>query len=82
MATGKPAVVTNVSGIPQIIDDGETGVLLPKRNLEELAHAIVPLLNDDAKRARMGLKARKRADSKLSWQIVVRNTKDLYDKIP
>jgi len=80
MATGKPLVGTNVGGIPQIITDGETGILVPPRNPEELAHAIVSLLNDDGKRAAMGLNARKRAESEFSWQIIAGKTQNIYHR--
>ncbi len=80
MATGKPLVATNVGGIPQIIADGKTGILVPPRNPEELAYAIVSLLNDDEKRAKMGLNARKRTEREFSWQIIARQTQNLYQK--
>ena len=80
MATGKPLVGTNIGGIPQIITDGETGILVPPRNPEELAYAIVSLLNDDGKRTRMGLKARNRAETEFSWQIIARKTQNIYDE--
>ena len=81
MASGKPLVGTNVGGIPQIIADGETGILVPPRSPEELAYAIACLLNDDEKRAAMGLNARKRAESEFSWQIIARRTQNIYNKI-
>lgn len=78
MATGKPLVGTRVGGIPRIIADGKTGILVPPRNPEELAHAITSLLSDKGKRTAMGLKARKRAESEFSWQIIARKIQDIY----
>lgn len=78
IATGKPLVGTNVGGNPQIIADGETGILVPPKNPEELAHAITSLLSDKGKRTAMGLKARKRAESEFSWQIIARKIQDIY----
>lgn len=69
-----------MSGIHQITADGETGILVLPRNSEELAYATVSLLNDDAKSARIGLRATKRAESKLFWHIVARKTQNLHDK--
>lgn len=80
MATGKPLVGTKVGGIPQIIADGETGILVPPRSPEELAYAIISLLNDDGKRAVMGLNARRRAETEFSWQIIARRTQNIYDE--
>ncbi|MFC2046727.1 glycosyltransferase family 4 protein [Chloroflexota bacterium] len=81
MATGKSLVGTNVGGIPQIITHDKTGMLVSPRNPEELAQAIVSLLNDDGKRAAMGLNARKRAVSEFSWQIIAGKTQNIYDKV-
>ena len=81
MAAGKPLVGTNVGGIPQIIADGETGILVPPRSPEELAHAVISLLDDDKKRHSMGLNARKRAESEFSWQIIARKTQILYQRV-
>lgn len=78
MATGKPLVGTRVGGTPWIIADGETGILVPPRNPEELAHAITSLLSDKGKRTAMGLKARKKAESEFSWQIIARKIQDIY----
>lgn len=81
MATGKPLVGTRVGGIPRIIADGKTGILVPPRNPEELAHAITSLLSDKGKRTTMGLKARKRAESEFSWQIIARKIQDIYYRV-
>jgi len=52
-AEGVPVVATNVGGIPEIIKDGETGILVKPADPEELARAIAGLLSDDRKRAAM-----------------------------
>jgi len=52
MACGTPVVGTNVGGIPEIISDGENGLLVPARNPEKLAGAIVRVLNDSNLAAR------------------------------
>ncbi|HCO19313.1 MAG TPA: hypothetical protein DIT39_06905 [Tissierellales bacterium] len=81
MASGKPLVGTNVGGIPQIIADGETGILVSSRNPEELANAIATLLSDDGKRATMGLSARRRAESEFSWETIAQKTMSIYSSI-
>lgn len=78
MATGKPLVGTRVGGTPRIIADGETGILVPPRNPKELAYAITSLLSDKGKRTAMGLKAREKAESEFSWQIIARKIQDIY----
>lgn len=60
-AMGVPAVGTDVRGTREVIVDGETGYLVPTRNAEALAEAIVRLLREPAKRQAMGKAARQRA---------------------
>ncbi len=54
MAAGKACIGTRVGGIPEVIDDGVTGLLVPPHDPPALAGAIVRLLKDGALRARMG----------------------------
>jgi glycosyltransferase involved in cell wall biosynthesis len=61
MALGRPAVVTAVGGTPEVVTDGEQGVLVPPRDPDALAEGLLRLLGDDALRARMGAAARERA---------------------
>jgi glycosyltransferase involved in cell wall biosynthesis len=49
-----PCIATTVSGIPELIDDGRTGLLVPPRDPEALAHALAALIADPALRARLG----------------------------
>jgi len=81
MATGKPLVGTNVGGIPHIIANNKTGVLVRLGNPRELACAMVSLLNDDGKRVTMGLNARKRVEREFSWQIIARKTRGIYEEV-
>jgi glycosyltransferase involved in cell wall biosynthesis len=54
---GKPVVATSVGCMPEYVEDGVTGLLVPPRNVEQLADAIIRLLSDDALRHRMGKNA-------------------------
>jgi glycosyltransferase involved in cell wall biosynthesis len=55
MAYHKPIVATRVGGIPEIVDDGESGYLIERGDVDRLAEKILELVNDDAKRQRMGI---------------------------
>jgi glycosyltransferase involved in cell wall biosynthesis len=55
---GKPVVATRVGCLPEYVQDGITGLLVPPRNVEELADAIARLLSDDVMRHRMGENAK------------------------
>jgi glycosyltransferase involved in cell wall biosynthesis len=54
MAAGLPVVATRVGGIPEIVEHGVTGLLVPARDPEALASALVALAADPALRERMG----------------------------
>jgi glycosyltransferase involved in cell wall biosynthesis len=60
MALGKPVVVTNVGGLPEVVEDGVTGLVVPPRDPGALADAVVSLLGDPELRARMGAAGRER----------------------
>jgi glycosyltransferase involved in cell wall biosynthesis len=58
MATGRPVVSCPISGIPEIVRDGETGLLVPPDNPHALATAIARLAGDDLLRIKLGKQAR------------------------
>jgi glycosyltransferase involved in cell wall biosynthesis len=61
MALGKSSVVTAVGGLPEVVEDGLQGIVVPARNPDSLADAIVRMLRDDHLRNSFGLAARERA---------------------
>lgn len=61
MASGVPSVVTRVGGNPELVRDGEDGLLVPRGDDEAAAQALVRLLTDHGLRARLGASARQRA---------------------
>ena len=61
MASGLPAVVTRVGGMPEMLDDGEQGLLVPTGDPEALARALARLAADRGLRGRMGAAARERS---------------------
>jgi glycosyltransferase involved in cell wall biosynthesis len=58
MATGRPVVSCAVSGVPELVRDGETGLLVPSDDARALARAITDLAHNDALRLRLGRAAR------------------------
>lgn len=58
MATGRPVITTRMGGIPDIVRDGETGLLIEPDDVSALAGAMERLLGDDALRRRMGASGR------------------------
>jgi len=76
----KPIVVTDVGSIPEIVDDGVTGFIVPPRNTEALADAIVKLLEDEDLRKQMGESAYKKLKTDLSWDKIAEKTIEVYKK--
>jgi glycosyltransferase involved in cell wall biosynthesis len=81
MAASKAAVATRVGGVPEVVADGETGFLVPARDHEALADRIIMLLKDDARRARMGEAALKRARERFTMDRMVEGTLATYERL-
>jgi glycosyltransferase involved in cell wall biosynthesis len=80
MANGTPIVATAVGGLPQMVLDGETGVLVPPRDPEALAGAIGRLLVDPERRAMLAAAAANRL-SEFRIEAVARRFADLYETL-
>jgi glycosyltransferase involved in cell wall biosynthesis len=81
MAAGKPIVATATGGIPEVVVDGDTGMLVPARNDAALADAIVRLLKDPALRERMGKAGRARAGQRFSAERMLKETLRVYQRV-
>jgi glycosyltransferase involved in cell wall biosynthesis len=79
MAAGLPVVATRVGGIPDVIDDGRDGVLVPPGDPDALARALDDLLGDPARRRALGHEARRRARESLSADVVVPQIEALWE---
>lgn len=78
LALGKPVVATRVGGIPEIIEDGETGLLVMPRDPESLADAILAVLSDSALAKILGENGREVVRARFSADTMVRQTEQLY----
>ena len=78
MACGKPVVASNISGIPGVVKNGETGILVKEKDVEELAAALVVLLTDPEKREEFGRAGRERILNELTWDKIIAQFKDIY----
>ena len=79
MASRLPLVATAVGEIPTVIQDGRSGVLVPAEDPESLAAAIIELLQDPAKRERIGSEARQLVEDKFSAQRMTADYLRVYE---
>lgn len=77
----KPVVVTNVGSIPEVVEDGLTGFIVPPRNSELLANAIIKILKNDSLRIQMGENAYRKMKDELSWDKIAGKTVEVYENI-
>jgi glycosyltransferase involved in cell wall biosynthesis len=82
MAFGRPVVATAVGGIPQLVEDGRTGFLVPPGDVPALREALERVLADPALRRRFGRAGRERITTLCSWDVVTDATIDAYDFRP
>ena len=80
MACGTPVVASRVGGLPYVVRDGETGLLVPDSDPAALAAALRRILTDSALRSRLGARAREFARG-YSWQRVAREMLELYHQV-
>ena len=80
MACGKPVVSSNISGIPIVVKDGETGILVDEKNVNGLANAIVSLLEDPTKREQFGKAGQQRIQHELTWTKTVEQFISIYQQ--
>jgi glycosyltransferase involved in cell wall biosynthesis len=81
MAMGKPVISTNVGGIPEVVLDGVTGILVQSGNSEDLAQAIMKLLNDRELRESLGREGRRRVEEHFTLQSHVQRIQEIYGEI-
>lgn len=79
-AFAKPVITTPVGAIPEVVDDGKTGILVPPKNVEGLANAVIDLLKNDDKRRTIGRNAYEKAFTEYSWDRIAEKHRQVYKK--
>ena len=79
MAHGRAVVATPVGGVPSLVEDGRTGLLVPPGDAEAVRAAMERLLGDPDLRRRLGAAAREKVTELCSWDRVVDETLDAYE---
>jgi len=81
MAAGKPVVATEVGGIPELVVQGVTGVIVPPQDVQALAEAIKALLSDEPRALTMGAAGRERVQRHFSIDAMIAKTEALYQEL-
>lgn len=80
MASGLPVIATRVGGVPEVVEDGVTGLLVPPGDAVALGAALGRLAGDAPLRSRLGAAARERAVRELDLDLCVRRLEAVYER--
>ena len=81
MACGTAVVASRVGGIPEVVADGQTGLLVPPGDPAALADAVNTLVRDQSMAAAMGRRGRERAIAEFDWAGIAAQTVALYQEL-
>ena len=81
MATGVPVTVTAIGGNPEVVVDGESGLLFPVGDIRELTEQLLLLVAQKDLRAQLGQKALRRVRQEFSIDSMVRNYAQVYESL-
>ncbi len=78
MAMRKPVVATHVGGVPDIVQEGQTGYLVPPKNSRAITEKVLVLLKDKKLREEMGSRGREVVEANCSQELMVQKLERLY----
>jgi glycosyltransferase involved in cell wall biosynthesis len=81
MAMQRAVVATRVGGIPELVEDDVTGILVPPASPEALAGAVLSLLRDPPRRMRLGEAGRRRVIEIFRFETMMKRYEALYDRL-
>ena len=81
MAAGKPVIATNGGGVPEIVDDGRTGFLVPMADAKAMAAAICKILSNPVRAKIMGMRARLRVADRFTIEQTARRVEAVYAEL-
>jgi glycosyltransferase involved in cell wall biosynthesis len=76
-----PVVASDAGGLPEVVDDGVTGYVVPKGDAEAIAHALRTLLEDPDLARKMGVAGRRRALERFSWELTAKEIEAVYESL-
>jgi glycosyltransferase involved in cell wall biosynthesis len=78
MASGVPVLASDTGGVPELVEKGVTGMLVPRLDVDALTHAMRDLLSDMRRLRQMGQAARQRAERLLTWDRSAERLESVY----
>ena len=81
MACSVPVVATTTGALPEVVKNGQTGILVPPRDPYALASTIKRLLSDEPLRRRMGAAGRERVKKYFTWEQTAKATLEVYQEV-
>ena len=81
MACEVPVIATRAGALPEVVGEGETGILVPPQDPHALASAIKRLLADESMRRRMGSEGRRRVQKHFSWPEAASKMLQVYEEV-
>lgn len=81
MATGCAVIATPVGGVPEVVSDGDTGLLVPPGDVDALISALNQLVASPERRARLGAAGRQRIEERYAIDVFARAVQNVYDRI-
>lgn len=80
MACKLPVMGSNIGGIPDIIQNGETGLLVLEKDISEISRGITELIEDDDLREKLAINGHKMVKRKFSWEKIAENYIKIYNR--
>jgi len=81
MACGTPVIGTRAGALPEVVGEEGAGILVPTRDPQALAHAILETLRDPERRKNMGVAGRRRVEELFTWERVAEQTVEVYKEL-
>jgi glycosyltransferase involved in cell wall biosynthesis len=78
MASGVPVLAADCGGVPELVDVGVTGRLVPRLDVDALAREMLDLLSDSGRLKAMGQASRRRAEQLLTWDRSAQRLEQVY----
>jgi glycosyltransferase involved in cell wall biosynthesis len=78
MSFGIPVVGCNIGGIPELITNGVTGIIVPPRDVKKLAEALAKIINSPDLAYKLGLEGRIRFEKEFSFESMITKTENIF----